>query len=190
MANLAEVATDRARALSPTEFALIEAFAEAVVPSDPGDPGALEAGSADYIELALGGAYEHLLPQYRYGVEQLDALARRRHSATFTSLSLDDRVDLLLRVTARFFSEADDVTTDEADVGEFVQLARLHVLEGMFGDPAYGGNQDMIGWKLIGFPGAQWGYSQQQRAYGFDATTIEPQSLHTLATKRRLGLIT
>jgi gluconate 2-dehydrogenase gamma chain len=29
----------------------------------------------------------------------------------------------------------------------------------MFSDPAYGGNRDMIGWKQIGYPGAQRAYT-------------------------------
>ena len=29
----------------------------------------------------------------------------------------------------------------------------------MFGDPMYGGNRDMVGWKLIGYPGAQRQYT-------------------------------
>jgi len=27
-------------------------------------------------------------------------------------------------------------------------------VEGFFSDPVHGGNRDMVGWKLIGFPGA------------------------------------
>ena len=35
---------------------------------------------------------------------------------------------------------------------------RAHVLEGVFGEPNYGGNKDLIGWRLVGFPGQQYGY--------------------------------
>jgi gluconate 2-dehydrogenase gamma chain len=31
-------------------------------------------------------------------------------------------------------------------------------MEGFFCEPYYGGNRDMIGWKLVGFPGQQYGY--------------------------------
>jgi gluconate 2-dehydrogenase gamma chain len=50
----------------------------------------------------------------------------------------------------------------------------------MFCDPAYGGNRDGVGWKLIGFPGAQWGYSDEQMKLGFDARTIPIKTLHDL----------
>jgi gluconate 2-dehydrogenase gamma chain len=33
-----------------------------------------------------------------------------------------------------------------------------NVIEGFFSDPIYGGNRDMVGWKLIGFPGARYDY--------------------------------
>jgi gluconate 2-dehydrogenase gamma chain len=28
----------------------------------------------------------------------------------------------------------------------------------VFGEPDYGGNKELIGWKLVGFPGQQYGY--------------------------------
>jgi gluconate 2-dehydrogenase gamma chain len=37
----------------------------------------------------------------------------------------------------------------------FFTRLRNDTIEGMFGDPMYGGNRDLVGWKLIGFPGAQ-----------------------------------
>jgi gluconate 2-dehydrogenase gamma chain len=35
----------------------------------------------------------------------------------------------------------------------FFQMLRRHTIEGMFSDPHHGGNADMIGWQLIGYPG-------------------------------------
>jgi gluconate 2-dehydrogenase gamma chain len=37
----------------------------------------------------------------------------------------------------------------------FFNTVRTHVMEGMFADPIYGGNNDFAGWRLLGFPGAQ-----------------------------------
>ena len=37
---------------------------------------------------------------------------------------------------------------------DFFNLLWRHTMEGFLGDPIYGGNQDFIGWKLVGFPGA------------------------------------
>ena len=32
-------------------------------------------------------------------------------------------------------------------------MIRTHAVQGMFGDPAHGGNVGFVGWKLVGFPG-------------------------------------
>jgi hypothetical protein len=37
------------------------------------------------------------------------------------------------------------------DTTAFFDQARLLTLCGMFSNPAYGGNRDKLGWKLIGF---------------------------------------
>ncbi len=34
----------------------------------------------------------------------------------------------------------------------------------MFSDPLYGGNRDMVGWKLIGYPGARGFYTSLEMA--------------------------
>ena len=52
--------------------------------------------------------------------------------------------------------EDDDVDTFEdldLDPSGFFLLVRQNTLEGMFSDPAYGGNREMVGWRLKGFPG-------------------------------------
>jgi hypothetical protein len=38
-----------------------------------------------------------------------------------------------------------------------------HTLEGTFGDPHYGGNQDFIGWELIGYPGVRLAVTAEQQ---------------------------
>jgi gluconate 2-dehydrogenase gamma chain len=48
----------------------------------------------------------------------------------------------------------------------FFDLLRTHVVAGFFSDPVHGGNRDMIGWKLIGFPGAQISYAADIGKYG------------------------
>jgi gluconate 2-dehydrogenase gamma chain len=39
----------------------------------------------------------------------------------------------------------------------FAQLIK-DMQEGFFADPLYGGNRDMVGWKMIGYPGARYNY--------------------------------
>ncbi len=53
----------------------------------------------------------------------------------------------------------------------FFSMLRAHTAQGMFADPQYGGNRNFAGWRLIGFPGAQGGYT--------------PLEMHTDGTKRQ-----
>ena len=60
-------------------------------------------------------------------------------------------------------------------------------MEGLFGDPLYGGNRDKAGWRQIGFPGAQWAYPADAQRVDFDATTIEPLDFADLKARRQDG---
>ncbi len=41
---------------------------------------------------------------------------------------------------------------------DFFEAILANTMEGFFADPIYGGNRDMAGWKLVGFPGARYDY--------------------------------
>jgi hypothetical protein len=49
-------------------------------------------------------------------------------------------------------------TADGVKAKAFFELLLQNTPEGFFSDPIYGGNRDMVGWKLIGFPGARYDY--------------------------------
>ncbi len=40
-----------------------------------------------------------------------------------------------------------------------------NTVEGFLADPMYGGNRDFIGWKLIGFPGPRYDYTDEIEQY-------------------------
>ena len=44
-------------------------------------------------------------------------------------------------------------------------MLRAHTIEGMFCDPMHGGNIDMIGWQLIGFPGPRATFDEEVDQY-------------------------
>ena len=50
-------------------------------------------------------------------------------------------------------------------------------MEGFFADPIYGGNRDMAGWKMIGFPGARYDYrdwvSRHNERYPYPPVSIQ-----------------
>lgn len=51
-----------------------------------------------------------------------------------------------------------------------------NVREGYLADPMYGGNRDMVGWRLIGFPGARYDYRPYIHRKGMPLD-LEPVSL-------------
>lgn len=69
---------------------------------------------------------------------------------------------------------------DQPRLHRLFGVIREHAVEGFFCDPAYGGNRDALGWRLVGFPGAQWGYTAEQMQAGFDASTLPIRSLADL----------
>ncbi len=138
------------KALTRTEARTLEAIAERIFPKTD-TPGAVEAGALDYINLALAGDYAKLLPLYRRGLRAVDRHARRQLGAKFMHLDAEQK-DVIL---ADF--EAGEVS-DFKPAAEFFKTVRYHVLEGVFCEPQYGGNKDMMGWRLVNFPGQQFGY--------------------------------
>jgi gluconate 2-dehydrogenase gamma chain len=136
--------------LRPAEVETLEAIADRIFPKTD-TPGAVEIGAVHYIDVALAGDYAPLLPLYRQGLRSIDRHARKKFAASFAELS-DRQKD---QVLAEF--EAGSVPIFRK-ASEFFEMVRYHVLEGIFCEPQYGGNKDMIGWRLVGFPGQQFGY--------------------------------
>jgi len=49
----------------------------------------------------------------------------------------------------------------------FFVLLRQNTIEGVFCDPMHGGNVDMIGWQIVGFPGPRMSnYDEIETYYG------------------------
>ena len=170
-----------------TDAATVEALAERIFPADASGAGARDAAVIVYIDRTLAGYGRHLQRLYRRGVTELNRHAGRLHDGKrFVELTAAEQDLLLDRLSAWVFGAADaDLNERPLEwhlLAEFFGAVRLHTLEGMFCDPMYGGNRDCVGWKLIGFPGAQWGYSAEQMMLGFDASTMP---VKTLADLRR-----
>ena len=47
----------------------------------------------------------------------------------------------------------------------------------MFCDPQHGGNADMVGWQMIGFPGPQMSYFNEIEKHQGEAFRPKPMSL-------------
>ena len=64
--------------------------------------------------------------------------------------------------------------------GVFFTLLRRNTMEGMFCDPQHGGNVDMVGWQLIGFPGPRMSNFLEIEKYRGEAFRPKPMSLAQL----------
>ncbi|HJZ74499.1 MAG TPA: gluconate 2-dehydrogenase subunit 3 family protein [Vicinamibacterales bacterium] len=122
--------------LGAADAADIEAVAAQIVPSDD-SPGAREAGVIFFIDRALATSFSRLAGDYRAHLAAFQAGYRERHpgAASFASLTAEQQIDHL----------------NSIEQTPFFTTTRLLTLLGMFSLPAYGGNRDDIGWKLIGF---------------------------------------
>jgi gluconate 2-dehydrogenase gamma chain len=59
-------------------------------------------------------------------------------------------------------------------------MLRDHTIQGMFSDPVYRGNRDLVGWKLIGYPGSQRAYTPIDMKDEEAFKKREPQSIAML----------
>jgi gluconate 2-dehydrogenase alpha chain len=123
------------------------AIFERLFPADDA-PGATEIGVVAYVDRALAGAYAAHAESYRLGLLALDAAAHARHDAPFAACGESEQ-DALLADLERGKVEGMLAPSQQA----FFELLRAHLQEGLFADPAYGGNREKLGWKTLGHPG-------------------------------------
>ena len=154
------------------EGALVAAIAGRLIPRDGDNPGAQEAGAMVYIDRAIAGYFSSLQVLYREGLGLIDRLARARHATGFVDLAEAQQDDILRAI------ESADGPEGSRQAAQFFAVILEHTIEGTFGDPIYGGNRDAIGWKMIGFPGAQTGYTAEQMMAG---AALKPIPIKTLA---------
>lgn len=143
----------------------------------PFQPG--EATQGDQSALPLN-------ERFRIGILGIEGLAQERYGAGFVRLSPEEQDAILeemdsgeienfgrvsLRTPPALFEGGDQdlgAATGEAGITAkaFFELLLAYTFAGFFADPVHGGNRDMVGWKLIGFPGAQMGYGNRILRYG------------------------
>jgi len=160
--------------------ATLQAVMDRLIPADRYGPSASEAGCLEFLDAQLAGPYgsgdalylskplspdneQELMgspqfiatPRERYesGLKALEAYAQKTDGAALATLSAA-RIDAILT----------DLEAGKIDLGDgvngqaFFELMLQNTREGYLADPLYGGNKDMAGWKMIGFPGARYDY--------------------------------
>jgi gluconate 2-dehydrogenase gamma chain len=158
--------------LNTTEVGIIKSVCARLIPGSAADPGAVEAKAYLYIDHALGGYYISQQGSYRRGLAALNAYAQAKNGKSFVELNTAQQDGVL----ADMQSGAATGFTDPTAPAFFATLLQ-HVREGAFCDPVYGGNYNLLGWKMVGFPGAQEFFADSQMVVGFDQATVAPITL-------------
>ena len=122
--------------LTATEAADVEAICAQIIPTDS-TAGAREAGVVFFIDRALGSFYTSQAEAFRSGLRQFQSAVRewRPQVGSFSALPSEQQIEFLRTVEHTSFFES----------------VRLLTVIGMFSMPAYGGNRDGVGWRLLGF---------------------------------------
>jgi gluconate 2-dehydrogenase gamma chain len=165
---------------TPAEAVFVEAASARMIPADSLGPGALEAGVPIFIDRQLAGDYGRAARMYMQGpwakglktqgyqsrftpaqmyraaIPAIDSAA----GGSFARLKGEDQDAFLKRL------ETAQVDLGQVDAVAFFALLLQNVMEGFFSDPLYGGNRDMVGWKLIGFPGARYDQTEFVTQFG------------------------
>jgi gluconate 2-dehydrogenase gamma chain len=165
------------------ESQFIEAACERLIPADEAGAGALAAGVPSYLDKQLGGAWGAGERLYRSGPwipgspsqgyqlpftpAELFRTALRAintdlagRGPAFGELSADAQDDYLKSL------EKADHDLDGVPSAVFFDMLLKMSIEGFFSDPVYGGNRDMVAWRMIGFPGAYADYYEAIDRHG------------------------
>ncbi|MEB0046056.1 MULTISPECIES: gluconate 2-dehydrogenase subunit 3 family protein [unclassified Pseudomonas] len=176
------------------EWTFIKAAVAQLIPSDAQGPGALEAGVPEYIDRQMNTPYaagalwfmqgpfnadappemgwqSKLVPKeiYRLGIAATDAWSKALNGKVFAQQDSATRDDLLKQL------EAGKPQFANVPAQIFFNLLLQNTKEGFFCDPIHGGNKDMVGWTMIGFPGARADFMdwvERNEQYPFPAVSI------------------
>jgi gluconate 2-dehydrogenase gamma chain len=148
------------RFFTAAEARVVSSACERIFPSDSSGPGAGEAGVVVYIDRQLAGPYGR--DKYRYTQGPfLESVPEHGYQGKATPREIYREGIRLLEDFADLAPGVQDHRLRAIERTLFFQMLRRHTIEGMFCDPLHGGNADMIGWQLIGYPGPLMSYRDE-----------------------------
>ena len=139
------------------QMGLIHAVVNRLIPADELGPGAGEAGVPVYLARSFAGHLSGDRNALSEGLAAIEAAARARHNTAFVQLSPAQQ-DVFLTAM-----EKNEIPGFRPDSRTFFNRIRQLTLEGMFGDPWYGGNKGFAGWDLIRYPGPRMAVSAEDQ---------------------------
>jgi gluconate 2-dehydrogenase gamma chain len=151
--------------LTAAESDLLEAIVARLIPADENGPGATEARAAHYIDRALAGPLSSSRRAYAVGLAAVNAYAQSAKGVPFATLAAKDQDAVLSDMEKNV---AKGFTPNSS---AFFNLVRTHTIQGMFGDPYYGGNANFVGWDLIGYPGLRMAVTEDDQRMSVKPTS-------------------
>jgi gluconate 2-dehydrogenase gamma chain len=154
------------QSFNASEAVTVRAILARLIPTDENGPGAIEARVDRYIDRLLRShnAYRgsndpnvNMTDAYAAGLKAIDAYAQTTQGGPFASLS-PDKQDAILTAM-----QANSATGFTPNSRTFFNLIRRHTVEGMFGDPYYGGNANFAGWDLLDYPGVKLVFTEEEQ---------------------------
>jgi len=165
------------RFFSHAEALVVAAAAVRIFPSDQEGPGAREAGVAVYIDRQLAGPWGRDRHRYTQGPFEENAPQEFGYQGNATPQQIYRQGLKELKGFDRLEPAEQDQKLKQIETSLFFSLLRQNTIEGMFCDPMHGGNVDMVGWQLVGFPGPRMSnYEDVDKHFG-DAFRPKPVSL-------------
>jgi gluconate 2-dehydrogenase gamma chain len=121
---------------TPAQATEVEAMAAQIIPTDE-TPGAREARVINFIDRALSTFAKNSQGAYTKGIDELQAQTKQMFptATMFSALTGPQQIQVLTAM----------------EKTPFFNMVRTHTVIGFFASPVHGGNQDKIGWKLIGY---------------------------------------
>jgi gluconate 2-dehydrogenase gamma chain len=172
------------RFFSQTEALVVAAAAARIFPSDQEGPGAREAGAAVYIDRQLAGPWGRDRHRYTQGPFEENAPQEFGYQGKATPQQIYRQGLKELKGFDGLEPAEQDQKLKQIETSLFFSLLRQNTIEGMFCDPMHGGNVDMVGWQLIGFPGPRMSnYEDVDKHFG-DAFRPKPVSLRQVTGRK------
>lgn len=163
---------------------IVAAAAARIFPADASGPGANEAGVVIYIDRQLAGPYGR--DRYRYVQPPFeDGLPEQGYQGKATPREIYREGLILLGADFGPLAPAEqDGKLRSIETSLFFRMLRQHTIEGMFCDPMHGGNVDLIGWQLIGYPGPYMSWSDEIDRHNGEPYRPKPRSLSDVLGRR------
>jgi gluconate 2-dehydrogenase gamma chain len=181
--------------LTPTEHAFMVAAVDTLIPADELSPSGSQCGVATFIDRQLAGAYGNgarlyrdgpfpkakpelgyqlaLTPRefFQAGITAANEWSRKTYGKEFDRLSEKDREQAM-----KTMEQGKAPFPGFTSTMFFNALLQI-TMEGFFADPMYGGNRNMAGWKMVGYPGLPATYREEIKTYFGKKFDRPPQSI-------------